>query len=216
MIRFLSILVLFSVVSLQASYAQKVKPPKPSTINKYDNHHKPHGMWVHTNVEKMGEPAFTEFGKYVHGLRYGKWYKIDSEGDIVAIENYRNDVLDGQVELFTDGKLTCRGMYRGLNPSQEYDSVVVEDPVTGEQKLVGVLSEYGTVKHGMWYFYDAESGRLVREEEYQIDVMIHHKDHPYSKSDSLYYNKRNTKLPHKGNKGGYYKPPEEKRTSYMD
>ena len=112
--------------------------------------------------------------------------------------------------------MSCVGVYRGLNPSQQYDSIVIVDPVSGEQKLVGVASEVGTVKHGMWYFYDNETGRMNREEEYQIDVMIHAKNYPYSKADSIYYNKRNTGLPHKKKGGGYYKPPEEKRTSYMN
>lgn len=216
MIRYFSILIILLGFACNSIAQSKLKPPKKSTINKYSRSGKRHGMWVNIKKEKLGEPAYTEFGKYIEGKKYGIWYKLDKKGDIVAKETYRNDVLDGEVKLYENGRLSCVGVYRGLNPTQQYDSIVIEDPITGVQQLVGIASEMGTVKHGMWYFYDTETGRMNREEEYQIDVMIHAKDYPYSKSDSLFYNKRNSGLPHKKKGDTYYKPPEGKRASYMN
>lgn len=198
------------------SYAQNaqdildIKKNKP--VNKLDADGKKHGDWVIKQREQRGEPEYTSFGAYIHGAKFGLWYKMDSEGDLIAIENYRNGLLDGEVKYYTKGKLACIGQYLALNTTYDYDSIVVEDPVTGVQKLVRVPTSWGSVRHGMWHYYEPYSGRLIRDVEYQIDDIIFTKDYPYSKADSTHYQKRAKNLPHL--KQDHFKPPEEKRHSY--
>src|SRR5690606_23832105 len=112
--------------------------------------------------------------------------------------NFREDLLDGEVKYYTNGRLNCTGNYRGLNRSYDYDTVMVTNPETGAQSLVPVPTYKGSLRHGMWRFYDVESGRLLREEDYQVDELVYHKDY-LSKADSAYYEKRRATLPHNTN-----------------
>lgn len=126
------------------------------------------GWWYLHQPARMGEPAYTEFGAYTAGRRYGPWYTMNGLGLIVAIENYRKDVIDGEAKYFEEGRLAAIGHYRGLNPDSKYDTVDVIEPVTGEVSKVVLPSERGSLKHGNWRFYDPASGQLLREEEWQV------------------------------------------------
>lgn len=204
------------LLSTVASYAQRVEDildiKKNKPVNQVDDKGKRHGDWVIKKDQVRGEPGYTTFGAYIHGAKFGIWYTMDEEGDMLAEENYKNNLLDGEVKYYTKGKLACIGKYLALNTSSPYDSIIVEDPVTGVQKLVRVPTSWGSVRHGMWHYYEPISGRLTRDVEYQIDDIIFTKEYPYSKEDSTFYQKRAKTLPHL--KQDHYKPPEEKRHSY--
>jgi hypothetical protein len=193
---------LYFAMQATAQQITKVSEPKaPATINQVDAAGKRHGLWLLGEEARMGETAFKEFGTYDHGDKTGPWYKIDNDGELFAIENFRNDLLDGEVKYFDKGRLNAVGRYRGLNPERRTDTVIVEDPETGLQMLRSVPVDHSSVRHGMWRFYDVQNGRLTREEEYQIDSLIYSKDFPMSKADSLYYQKRDKGLPHNKKKG---------------
>lgn len=196
--------------------AQAVNSPVPKRtddINKIDSRGLKNGMWLNKQGSRMGEDGFSEFGTYDHGNKTGLWYKLNGEGELLAIETFRNNILDGEVKYYDRGKLTCVGFYRGLNPAHDFDTVRVIDP-TDEKEVTRIIpTDKGTMRHGMWRFYDPENGRLVREEDYQVDEMIYHKDYDYSKEDSVYYQKRNAGMPH--NKGRAYQPPLSKQVSYI-
>ena len=81
----------------QASFNLKENVPKE--VNKLDGNGKRDGVWLTSQGARMGEEGFTEFGTYEHGIKYGKWYKIDGEGDLLSVETFRNDVLDGESEI---------------------------------------------------------------------------------------------------------------------
>jgi hypothetical protein len=180
-----------------------------------DGHGKRHGLWVLSQGARMGEPGFTEFGNYDHGIKSGAWYKLDGEGELQAMETFKNNVKDGEAKYFESGRLVAIGQYRGLNPARERDTFMVEDPITGAQSLRSITTERGTMRHGLWRFYDASTGRLVREEEYQVDELVFHKEFPMSREDSLYFQKREASMPH-NKKTNYYKPPANRRTSYSE
>lgn len=198
---FLAILfTVFSGIATGQTGATRVSPPAKSVVvNEKDAQGRPNGLWVLSEPAAMGEPATTEFGKYEHGLKYGPWYTLDIEGELMSMETFRNNVLDGEAKYFTKGRLSAIGYYKGLNPEREYDTILVEDPVTGAQILRPVHNERNTVRHGPWQFYDSETGRLVKEEEYQADSLIYSKNFPMSKADSVLYKKREAKMPHNRN-----------------
>lgn len=185
-----------------------------NNINQVDAKGKRDGMWYIYQPERMGEDAYSEFGSYDHGIKMGVWYKANNEGDLVAIEGFKNNVLNGEVKYFEKGRLYCIGHYRGLNPAHEFDTVAVIDPVTGVETLRSIPSERGALRHGIWRFYDPVTGRLQREEEYQVDELIFRKEFLLTKEDSLYYKEREKLLPH--NQSKQYKPSANRQHSYTD
>lgn len=194
----LYILILSTCLTAVSCFAQQSVPTpgKGSKINQVDNQGKRTGTWLNSIPENKGESAYTEFGPYQNGMKNGLWYKMNPNGDLLAIENFKKDYYDGEVKYFAKGQVTCIGLYRALNPDVVVDTIVVVEPVTGEESLVPVMSERGTVRHGTWRFYDEVTGSLRKIEEYQVDDMIYEEFFPMSKADSLYYERRNRNLPH--------------------
>lgn len=180
-------------------------------INQLDESGKPHGLWYTYTPAERGEGAESKFGHYDHGDKMGLWYVNDGKGNMISIETFKFNVRDGEAKYFENGQLTCIGHYRGLNPKLALDTVLIVDPITGDEKWVSVPTERGSVRHGSWRFYDELSGRLIKEEQYQIDELIYKKDFSISAADSSFYQKRNAILPHKGNKlppASKFKPKE--------
>ncbi len=207
--------VLLLMAMTTAAMAQQLPDRKKTKepLNRYDGKGLKDGLWINRMPEHKGEAPYTEFGYYHRGEKNGLWYKMNSEGDLSAIENYKRDFFDGEVKYFTKGQVTVIGKYRGLNPDVVIDTIMVEEPVTGEQQLVAVKSDRGTVRHGTWRFYNERTGRLEKVEEYQVDELIYEEHFPMSKADSLYYEKRNANLPHM--KKGSDKP-QRKMHSYLN
>lgn len=205
----------FTCINAHAQVTVKRAPATPSgDINKTDNKGKRDGTWLLLQPARMGEPSSTEFGVYDHGNKSGLWYKLDGEGDLLAIETFKNNVLDGEVKYYEKGRVNCIGYYRGLNPSHDFDTVFVLDPVTHNEVTRIVPTERGTMRHGTWRFYDTDNGRLVREEDYQVDELVFTREFPYTKADSAAILKRDSRLPH--NKDKAYQPPAAKQVSYTE
>jgi antitoxin component YwqK of YwqJK toxin-antitoxin module len=162
----------------------------------------------------MGEDAYTEWGSFDHGIRTGVWYRFDSEGEVASIERYRLGMLDGEAKYFERGRLVSVGHYRGLNPGYAFDTIYVVDPVTDVEYKRVISTDRGTVKHGLWQYYDQETGRLVRELDYQIDEVVARKDFTIAAIDSAWYKRREAAMPH--NQKRYYKPPRDKQVHYTD
>ena len=199
--RYISVLMLLS--SSIAVFAQREKLQDTNVpLNRYDAEGNRTGSWWITNKATRGEPATAEFGNFDKGVRYGKWYKLNHEGDITAIETYRNDRLDGEVKYYEKGILYCTGYYRTVKTGTERDTIMVVNPETDEQLLREVLAEDNTQRHGLWRFYDESTGKLVKEEEYQVDSLIWSKQY-VSLQDSLANAKRESMMPH--NKKKYRK-----------
>lgn len=148
------------------------------SLNKRDKNNKKQGQWFFRHEARMGEKAYAEFGDYVDDRKTGLWYKVDRNGDLMAIEHFDKDVLNGKAQYYDQGRLACIGNYRGLNPDVKFDSVWIVDINTYEEKLVAVPSERGQTKHGIWRYYDPVTGHMSREEEYQVDELIFRKDYP--------------------------------------
>lgn len=186
---------------------------RAAALNQTDKRGHKQGMWYVQQPERMGEDAYIEFGNYNANRKTGLWYHINNVNEITAIEQYRNNVLDGEVKYFENGRLITTGHYRGLNPDQAFDTIFVEHPVTGAEKLTIIPTDRGTLRHGLWRYYDPATGRLVREEEYQVDELLSRQVFTIANTDSAYYEQRNKRLPH--NTGAKYQPPKSKRVHYF-
>lgn len=200
-------------MSYVAAPAQEKQVEERIPVNQLDVQGKRNGKWWISQPAVKGDPAVTEFGSYDHGRRYGVWYKLDENGDLLSIETYRNDWLDGEAKYFEKGALYCVGHYRGLNTNQRYDTIVVMNPITHDEYYKAIETDRGSVRHGIWRYFDPLSGYLVKEEEYQVDELIYKKEFEISpKSDSTYRQSHIQNLPH--NKGSRYQPPASKQYSY--
>jgi antitoxin component YwqK of YwqJK toxin-antitoxin module len=184
-------------------FAKKEKLPDTNVpLNRFDADGKRNGTWWITHKAGMGEEASSEFGNYDGGVKYGKWYKLDKEGDITAIEMFKNDRLDGEVKYYEKGILYCTGFYRTFKTGADRDTIMVVNPENDEQMLREVLAEHNTMRHGIWRFFDETTGKLIKEEEYQVDSLIWSKRYT-SPQDSLANAKRESLMPH--NKKKYKK-----------
>jgi len=154
-------------------------------FNITDKQKRKQGYWIINQDAKRNEPAITSIGKYIDNKKTGLWYNINKEGKPISILRYKKGVLDGTSQYFTDGKLSCEGQWRGLNPDNKMDSVEVYDPRTDETSIVMVPSERGSLMHGIWKYYNPENGMLVKEEEYQVSNLIRKKEiEPHSHLDA--------------------------------
>lgn len=195
--------------------AQSANQTEKMPINQNDDKGQRQGSWYISVPERMDEQGYSLFGNYTHGKKNGSWYKIDASGELMAIENYRNDVLDGEVKYFERGALYCIGHYRGLNPLKKLDTFVVMDPVTHEERYVTIATEKGSTAHGTWYYYNPLNGHLLREEEYQVGELVYKKEYEVSaEEDKANKKKHEQAMPHV--KGAKYKPPTSKQQSYLD
>lgn len=186
-------------------------------LNRTDAHGKPDGLWYLSTGGMRGEPAINTLGSYDHGEKTGTWYVSNERGDMISIENYKHNVKDGEAQYFENGKLTALGHFRGLNPNVPMDTFMLTDVVSGEEKLMIIPTERGSVRHGTWRFYDDLSGRLIREEQYQMDELISTHEFRFSASDSTHYEQRNRHLPHNGGKyHGRVAVPKNPTKSFLD
>ncbi len=199
-IKYLLLLATLSGCFVALGQTKKTKPAKKEpedSLNRTDERKQKQGTWFYRHEELRGEPAYSEFGNYKDDRKTGRWIKLDGENRLMSIENYSRGVLNGESQYYEDGKLTCIGHYRGLNPDNKVDSIWVTDPLSDEEVLVVVPSERGSMKHGLWRYYDARTGQLTREEEYQVDDLIFKKDFQYvTHTDSLRLKQRIDNLPH--------------------
>lgn len=168
-------------------------------LNKVDKAGKKQGMWFYDQPSRFGDPAFYEFGAYNDNLKSGLWYKLSKEKQLISIENFKFNELDGPAQYFENGRLSVLGNYRGIYTPYAFDSFMVQDPITFQDSLVVVPAEKGFTKHGNWRYYDPNSGHLVLEREYQVDIIIKERkfDQPLPKSK---VDIEAPKLPHQGGK----------------
>lgn len=175
----------------------KDEEKKSDNLNKTDKFKNKQGLW-YIKVEAIhGEPTYTTFGNFENDKKQGLWYKLDEFGQLKAIETFRHGQLNGNAQYYQHGNLTTIGNYRSLEQSKQLDSIWTTNPITFQDTLIVIPSEYGYVKHGLWRYYDPITGQLISEETYQVDNLIHKTEyHTTSKNDSIYISKKIEALPH--------------------
>lgn len=179
------------------------------TINKTDSKHRKQGAWMIFHEARMGEPALLEFGFYRDDKKQGMWRQFTRTGKLIAAENYKKGLLDGEAKYYDEGRLQCIGNYYALREDRNgIDTILVEDPVTNIEKPVAIKSETGCIRHGLWTYYDTETGKIAKVVEYQGDNIIYEKDY-LSAKDSVAIKKKWKMLPNGA-------PDERDRVWYFD
>lgn len=175
---------------------------KKDNLNKTDDRNRRQGLWFYKHDARLGEPLYFEYGNYEDDRKTGLWTRLDAERSLMATENYSGGVLNGTAQYYERGRLVCIGNYRGLNQSRKYDSIWVTNPETYMDTMVVVNTETGYTKHGIWRYYDAVTGQMTKEEEYQVDNLIYEKEFRHtSKTDSVMIKNKMDKFPHNKKKG---------------
>ncbi len=200
------LLFITNVAAQEQGRAQTSRETTHDSLNQKDKQNRKQGTWFFQVAPLRGEPGYTRFGNYRDDQKQGAWYTLDTEGRLMSIEHFRRDILDGQAQYYEKGKLVCDGQYRAFSAQQKIDSIWITDPITLYDTLVAITNYQGPLKHGVWRYYDATSGQLVKEEIYQVDDLVSEKTFQYtSVTDSMRIEQRKQALPH--NKKGHYRPP---------
>jgi hypothetical protein len=180
--------------------AQKKKSPPPEdvihivsyeilengdTINRLDNKNRKEGKWLIVNKGGYGEEDFIELGTYDHNIKMGTWKSYTMNGVIISQEYYKQGNKSGEAKYYDDGMLYCVGNYLALRSLYDYDTIMVEDPITGIEKPVVIKTDVGSVRHGFWTYYDPPSKEVKKVVEYQADEVIYEKEYT-AKADSAY------------------------------
>ena len=164
------ILILMLLISIEgfSQWKTYIISVNGDTLNRVDMKDRKQGPWTHRYETVRGEPGYEEEGWYKNNRKEGEWRLFSLSGDLVGIENYKWGFKDGVCLYYTThGELKLEQGWKALNPDKEYDTIDVEDldKLDSYRKVI-VKNEGASLKHGVWKYYEAESGRIVRTESY--------------------------------------------------
>jgi hypothetical protein len=147
---------------------------KGDTINRVDKKGLKQGKWVVRTEPLRGEEGFEDEGIYKDDLKEGIWRHYTLMGDPIGFETYLHGGKDGLQQYYTPiGGLIREESWRGFNPDAPYDTIAVYG--TGSNEIIDykiVKAQQYSVKHGIWKYYDPLDGRLIKTEEYAINVLV--------------------------------------------
>jgi antitoxin component YwqK of YwqJK toxin-antitoxin module len=128
------------------------------------------GPWVNHFESMRGEPGYEEEGWYTNNRKDGEWRLFSLQGDMVGVEFYKWGLKDSVCLYYNKhGELRAEQRWKALNPDKLYDTIQVEDPEKFDTyRSVIVKNEGASLKHGIWKYYDPETGELQRSETYTL------------------------------------------------
>ncbi len=138
------------------------------TVNIIDSKGLRQGKWIVSVAELRGEPGYEEEGIYKNDKKEGVWRRYSLQGDLLAIENYKYGGKDGLQQYYSFlGALQKEEEWHAYNPDAPYDTIPiygVDNNQIIEYKIV--KAQQYSVPHGVWKYYDSESGRVTKVEKY--------------------------------------------------
>lgn len=149
--------------------------PKGDTINVVNAEGFKQGRWVNRIEELRGEPGYEEEGMYNKtGEKNGVWRLYTLEGDLLGMENYLNGGKDGLQQYYSFlGNLVREESWRGYDPEHPYDTIPVYGTTSNEVvEFKVVKAEPYSVKQGTWKYYDSETGRLLKTENWERNNLV--------------------------------------------
>ncbi|MEO5942001.1 MAG: hypothetical protein ABIP30_05565 [Ferruginibacter sp.] len=169
----LAVLQLLFGIAANAQYKTFKLNEKGDTLNAVDKKDLKQGRWV-VHVDALrGEPGYEEEGVFKNNGKEGLWRRYNLTGDLLAMENYSHGGKDGTQQYFTYlGDLERVENWRGYNPDAPYDTIAVYG--TGSNEIIDykiVKAEQYSVKNGEWKYYDPATGRVMRSEQWDRNVL---------------------------------------------
>ena len=154
--------------TVNAQYKTYMLSAKGDTLNATDKKGSKQGKWVLHVDELRGEPGYEDEGVFINAKREGIWRKYTLNGDLLAIENYKQGGKDGLSQYYTPlGDLIREEHWRAYNPDAPYDTIAIYG--TGSNEILSykiVKAEQYSVKDGDWTYYDPSTGRIMKLEKY--------------------------------------------------
>jgi hypothetical protein len=169
----LSFLLLLSL-GAQAQWKNFIIGAKGDTLNRVDMQGRKQGPWVVQVPEQRGEKGFDEEGYFVNDKKEGRWVRYSQQGDKLAVENYRWGQKDGRCEYYNNVEDLLRvESWRAIDPKNPYDTIPVTDPANPHKilRFEVVKVESPSVKHGFWRYYDPNTGRVEKSEQWVLDKL---------------------------------------------
>jgi antitoxin component YwqK of YwqJK toxin-antitoxin module len=166
-----SILLLVSL-SAGAQWKSFTIGVKGDTLNRVDMQSRKQGPWVVQMPELRGERGYEEEGYFVNDKKEGRWVRYSMQGDKLAVENYRWGQKDGRCEYYNNVEDLVRvESWRAIDPKSPYDTIPVTDPKNPHKilRFEIVKVESPSVKHGFWRYYDPNTGRIEKTEQWVLD-----------------------------------------------
>lgn len=165
---------LLFLANVTAQYKAFSLNSKGDTINAISQKGLKQGKWVVHVDELRGEPGFEEEGIFKSGVKEGIWRKYNLEGDLIGVENFKNGGKHGLQQYFTYlGDLLREESWKGYDPDAPYDTIAVYG--TGSNEILDyriVKAEQYSVKNGEWRYYDPNTGRLVKKEQWERNNLV--------------------------------------------
>lgn len=149
--------------------------PKGDTINAVNAQGFKQGRWVNRIEELRGEPGYEEEGMYNKtGEKHGVWRLYTLEGDLLGMENYKNGGKDGLQQYYSFlGNLVREENWRGYDPEHPYDTIPVYGTTSNEVVEFRIVkAEPYSVKQGPWKYYDSETGRIIKTENWERNNLV--------------------------------------------
>lgn len=170
--RYIFSFVLLLSLGAKAQWKSYIIGVKGDTLNRVDAKGLKQGPWsIHVD-ELRGNPGYEEEGYFVNDQREGRWVRYSLQGDKIAIENYRWGQKDGKCQYFNTAEdLVREESWLATDPKNPYDTVPVmdlQDP-TKILRYVVVKIEEPSVKHGTWRYFDPQTGRIEKTEQYVLN-----------------------------------------------
>lgn len=160
------------------------------TINRMDYLNRKFGQWIEITKGKYGEHDIIENGNYMDNIKTGIWKTFTIDGRILSQEFFHKGRKSGEAKYFDEGNLYCIGNYLALKAEYNYDTIMVEDPISNTIRPVILKANLGSVRHGSWTYFNTQTHEVKRVVEYQADEIISDKEFE-SKVDSVYAEQRN-------------------------
>lgn len=137
------------------------------TVNCTDANGKKRGKWKITVPALRGNPGYEEEGIFKNDLKEGRWRVYDLWGLLIAYENYKWGQKHGIQQYLVDGQLEHEESWKTFDPEKKFDTVEVIDPINPNivSQVIVEVKPY-PLEHGFWKYYDPQTGKLVKKEEY--------------------------------------------------
>ncbi|MBV9986912.1 MAG: hypothetical protein JO301_04500 [Chitinophagaceae bacterium] len=166
-----SLLILFSLAANAQCKTFRIGS-RGDTLDCVDKNGMKQGKWVVKVAPLRGEPGFEEEGVFVNDRKEGTWRRFNLMGDPLAVENYKWGNKNGISRYFTITGIEHEESWRASNPEKAFDTVEVQDlKDPNRYELVVVKNDGRSLRHGIWKYYNPNTGAQIASEKYVLDKL---------------------------------------------